>query len=374
MPDNVTDIIGGGGHTLFLTANGRCYSCGWNSKGQLGLGLVGQQNEVTVPKPISEQYFSESFIKVAAGWDHSMTITGNDVYTCGSGRKGQLGYCGPDGKPVSKSDNFMKAMEQFTGAIAMVERSKVADEIKDVNFISIFSDSSIDSSIMEQELFYLQYIVNSTPIARFMTSIQVERGDSISVFKAMQKVPLPDCCGRIIQVAAGANHSALVTDTGQLIVWGDNKHGQLAMDPDLKPVQHEPVILPEHLFEKEKIVQVYSGWTHMLALTETGLVYTWGRAKYGQLGTAGASDENSSRWQPHLLAITNPKRIVCGAEHNMLISDGDELLTWGWNEHGMCGSGDTVDIFEPQKIQSFTHWKVTAIGCGSGHSFACVTS
>ena len=66
------------------------------------------------------------------------------------------------------------------------------------------------------------------------------------------------------------NCTGTISDTGQLIVWGDNKHGQLAMDPDLKPVQHEPVIVPEHLFEKEKIVQVYSGWTHMLALTGDG--------------------------------------------------------------------------------------------------------
>jgi len=69
----------------------------------------------------------------------------------------------------------------------MLERLKVADEIKDINFISILSDGSIDSSTTEQELFYLWYIVNGTPVVRFVASIHVERGDSISIFKAMQK-------------------------------------------------------------------------------------------------------------------------------------------------------------------------------------------
>jgi len=80
-----------------------------------------------------------------------------------------------------------EAAKQFVSAIAMVEKSKVADEIKDVNFISILSDGSINSSITEHVLFFLLYVANGTPIVRFVASIQVETGDSISIFKAIQK-------------------------------------------------------------------------------------------------------------------------------------------------------------------------------------------
>ena len=36
----------------------------------------------------------------------------------------------------------------------------------------------------------------------------------------------------------------------------------------------------------------------------------------------------------------------------------------------MCGTGDNLDIFDPQKVNFFDNQKVISIGCGSGHSFA----
>lgn len=43
------------------------------------------------------------------------------------------------------------------------------------------------------------------------------------------------------------------------------------------------------------------------------------------------------------------------------------LLSWGWNEHGMCGDGSQTDVFQPQLVPGL---RPLLIGCGAGHSMA----
>lgn len=43
------------------------------------------------------------------------------------------------------------------------------------------------------------------------------------------------------------------------------------------------------------------------------------------------------------------------------------LLSWGWNEHGMCGDGSQTDVFQPQQVSGL---RPLLIGCGAGHSMA----
>jgi hypothetical protein len=52
-----------------------------------------------------------------------------------------------------------------------------------------------------------------------------------------------------------------------VVVWGCNRYGQLCQDPALCRQVNDPTILDQRLFDNERIVQVASGWTHMLALT-----------------------------------------------------------------------------------------------------------
>lgn len=43
------------------------------------------------------------------------------------------------------------------------------------------------------------------------------------------------------------------------------------------------------------------------------------------------------------------------------------LLSWGWNEHGMCGDGSLTDVLQPQLVSGL---RPLLIGCGAGHSMA----
>ena len=53
-------------------------------------------------------------------------------------------------------------------------------------------------------------------------------------------------------------------------------------------------------------------------------------------------------------------------------SERNTLLTWGWNEHGMCGTGDEQNVVLPRVLQAFDNGQTVGVGCGSGHSMAVI--
>ena len=86
----------GRSHSLFVTRDGRCLSCGLNDKGQLGLNehvrIVSQPEEVRFEDEV------ETVVDALAGWSHSVFLVkrsraeeGGVVYCAGSNQYGQLG-------------------------------------------------------------------------------------------------------------------------------------------------------------------------------------------------------------------------------------------------------------------------------------------
>jgi len=147
-------------------------------------------------------------------------------------------------------------------------------------------------------------------------------------------------------VLAGSDHSASLTDAGELYVWGSNKHELLASLAAFLPM---PQKIEAHCFQNEKVTSVWSGWTHLVAQTahvdtclgtmriaslETGKVFTWGRADYGQLGRKLESREdwklqNQDPSHPcsgppkstpsFLPCLTGAVEVSCGSEHNLAV-------------------------------------------------------
>lgn len=55
-----------------------------------------------------------------------------------------------------------------------------------------------------------------------------------------------------------------------------------------------------------------------------------------------------------------------------LCSDKGKLITWGWNEHGLCGNGNEDNIFIPHQVAALAEHVIKMIDCGAGHSFAMI--
>ncbi|KAE8605929.1 hypothetical protein XENTR_v10010521, partial [Xenopus tropicalis] len=305
----IRSISAGGGHSAAVTESGRVYVCGQNSEGQLGLDHTTDVTQFCLCPGALGLRVS----KVSCGWDFTLILaeTG-ELLSCGANTYSQLGRAGAGRSCVPRPVG--------------IQKRKVIDVAAGLRHVLA------------------------------LTGMEGIRG----------KV-----------VTAGSYHCVALSDAGDMYAWGSNKHGQL-LHPD--PFLLHPHRVQAHFFLGESIVAVTSGWTHLVAQTDTGKVFTWGRANYSQLGRPpstegtglnetlleGIAANQVPAWIP---SLTGSSQVACGSEHNLALRDG-VLYSWGWNEHGMCGTGSETNVTAPTAVAIPAPARVDLIGCGAGHSMA----
>ncbi|KAM7086019.1 secretion-regulating guanine nucleotide exchange factor isoform 3-T3 [Molossus nigricans] len=318
-PVCVRRITGGGGHSAVVTDGGSLFVCGLNKDGQLGLGHMEDVLYFTLCKSL----LGCPIQQVACGWDFTIILTENgQVLSCGSNSFGQLGV--PHGPRRCVIPQAIELLREKVVGIAAGLRHALAATASGIVFQW---GTGLASSGR-------RWCPGQT-LPLFLTAKEPSRVTGLENSKA-------------ICVIAGSDHSASLTDAGELYVWGSNKHGQLASQAVFLPV---PQKIEAHCFQNEKITAVWSGWTHLVAQTETGKVFTWGRADYGQLGRTLESQED---WKPEkqnsplpcsrpqkstpspLHCLTGATAVSCGSEHNLAVIDATycdlprkQLYGWG---------------------------------------------
>ncbi|XP_059730851.1 secretion-regulating guanine nucleotide exchange factor isoform X1 [Bos indicus] len=380
-------ITGGGGHSAVVTDEGSLFVCGLNKDGQLGLGHTEEVLYFTPCKSL----LGCAIQQVACGWDFTIILTENgQVLSCGSNSFGQLGV--PHGPRRCVIPQAIELLREKVVSIAAGLRHALAATASGTVFQWGTGLASSGRRLCPGQTLPL-----------FLTA---KEPSTVTGLENSQAV-----C-----VLAGSDHSASLTDAGELYVWGSNKHGQLAS-------QAAFLLLPQRIearcFQNEKIAAVWSGWTHLVAQTVTGKVFTWGRADYGQLGRTVETREGweSEKQDPSLPGsgpqkgtpsclpcLTGATEISCGSEHNLavigdlpdprikpmspvapalaggyftteppgkpLAMPGGVCHSWGWNEHGMCGDGTEADVWAPKPVPGLRFFLGLHVGCGAGHSLA----
>ncbi|EPQ18368.1 Secretion-regulating guanine nucleotide exchange factor [Myotis brandtii] len=237
---------------------------GANSYGQLGLG---HKEDVFLPQQLNDFCKPVCVRRIAGGGGHSAVVTdGGSLFVCGLNKDGQLG--------LGHTEDVL----YFTPC-----KSLIGCPIQQVacgwDFTIILTASGIVFQWGTGLASSGRRLCPGQTLPLFLTAKEPSRVPGLENSKA-------------ICVVAGSDHSASLADSGDLYVWGSNKHGQLASQAAFLPV---PQKIEAHCFQNEKVTAVWSGWTHLVAQTETGKVFTWGRADYGQLGRKLESEEG---WRP----------------------------------------------------------------------------
>jgi len=325
--DNIVQISGGAGHTLALDTNGHVYCCGWNAKGQLGLSddsLKFQQIEILSGFKI---------VQVSCGWDFSAALTAcGKLFVWGNNAYLQLG--------LSKSITC-------TGIPSRLHVSQ-----KLATGFTFVSCGLRHMAMLTKEGCML--------VAGTGSKGQLGIGDDYNDEGYLSISKVPDF-NDVKSIASGQNHTAALKGDGTVLTWGENKFGQLGIDPSTGNV-----FSPTEAFSQEGLEKVCAGWTHTAVLTKTGSIFNWGRNTYGQLGSSRTVCHKPEK----LESLTNVAELSIGSEHNLAVTQDGELFSWGWNEHGSCGNGDTKDVLTPKQI--FVNRKVKRAFACTGHSFAIV--
>ncbi|XP_069564334.1 secretion-regulating guanine nucleotide exchange factor isoform X1 [Brachyistius frenatus] len=344
----VRAVRGGGGHSAVITESGEVFVCGQNHRGQLGLGHNADISTLQLC-PILNQRVTN----IACGWDFTLLLTDHgQLLACGSNAFGQLGV----GQTVTHSADLLvvETLKEPIVSVAAGLRHSLA-----------VTDSGCVYQWGTGLFTHARRALSPNPVPSHLNS------------KVPCLVPgLEQRTSRL--VTAGSAHCVCLTGDGDLFLWGSNKHSQLTT---IEAFLSSPTLLKRSLLNGKKVVNVWSGWTHIVVQTESGRVFTWGRGDYGQLGRRastsqdpeqqsvgpGAEGDNREVCLPaEVKVLRGATQISCGSEHNLAIVGGC-LLSWGWNEHGMCGDGSQADVFNPHLVSGLGP---LLIGCGAGHSMA----
>uniref|UniRef100_A0ABI7XJ27 Secretion regulating guanine nucleotide exchange factor n=1 Tax=Felis catus TaxID=9685 RepID=A0ABI7XJ27_FELCA len=343
------------------------FAWGANSYGQLGLG---HKEDVLLPQQLNDFCKPECVRRITGGGGHSAIVTDEGgLFVCGLNKDGQLGLGHTEdvlyfttcrsllGCPVQQ----VACGWDFT--IILTENGQVLS-CGSNSFGQLGVPHGPRRCVVPQaiELLKEKVVCIAAGLRHALAATGLENSKATCVL-------------------AGSDHSASLTDAGELYVWGSNKHGQLASLAAFLPL---PQKIEAHCFQNEKVTSVWSGWTHLVAQTETGRVFTWGRADYGQLGRKLESREGW-KLQSHdsslpcsgpqksmpscLHCLTGAAEVSCGSEHNLAVIGGT-CYSWGWNEHGMCGDGSEANIWAPKPVPSLQSSLGLLVGCGAGHSLA----
>ncbi|GLD91660.1 hypothetical protein PINS_up000193 [Pythium insidiosum] len=177
----------------------------------------------------------------------------------------------------------------------------------------------------------------------------------------------------IRQVVSGNEMLAVLTNGGVVLTCGLNKSGQCGHGHfDERVMMLRPVQALRS--QKIKFVAASNGCEHMIALTETGLAYSWGYNDRGQLGHENLTTKIHL---PKLIESLKDKRLNFAAvsyHHSAVISDTGELYTFGMNDCGQLGLDHTQHMATPQHVKALEGHEVTMAACGLYHTIVCTAS
>jgi len=152
-------------------------------------------------------------------------------------------------------------------------------------------------------------------------------------------------------------------DTGEVLSFGQGTHGQLGHGDQLD--QREPKVV--EALRGKHVNAMAAGLLHSLVLTREGLVYSFGRGKFGRLGHGNHDD----LCEPRVIEALCGRRvtaIAAGERASMALTAEGAVLSFGWGPHRMIGQDLPMRRLVPRTIETLGNRRVLAIAMGREHT------
>ncbi|KAL9246424.1 hypothetical protein vseg_019960 [Gypsophila vaccaria] len=285
---NVCHVSAGWNHSGFVSDSGRLFTCGDGSFGQLGHG-----DYQSYSSPVEVSLFNSKHVEqVACGMRHTLVLTkgdfGDQLYGFGSNKRGQLGVS----KEKIRSVNVPQPCIGFESAL----------------LVTVIANGDHSAAISADGHLFTW-------------------GRS---FSGQSNVCVPELLSSSLsfkEAALGWNHALLLTGDGEVSMLGGSRHGALGEPERIAQGQHvsdsgnSPLRKVPGL-DGKKVVQIATGAEHSAVVTGDGEIYTWGWGEHGQLGLGNTSDQTS----PQLVDLQNVNsrnslmlRVYCGSGFTFVV-------------------------------------------------------
>lgn len=160
----------------------------------------------------------------------------------------------------------------------------------------------------------------------------------------------------IATVSCGDTYTAIITQNGELYVFGHGFQGRLGTGDE------NNVSIPQKLTEIPKVSQVSCGQSHTAFVTQDGDLYTFGSANSGKLGHGRGV--NVSYTPKKVVGIPKVLQVSCGHDHTAFITLDGDLYTFGNGIWWHFPIDDPFDAsYTPRKVPNIP--KVSQVSCGT---------
>jgi len=169
----------------------------------------------------------------------------------------------------------------------------------------------------------------------------------------------------VVAVSAGGRHSLALAADGAVWSWGGGANGRLGHG------DQQSQLLPKKIeaLAGQRVVAVSAGFSHSIAVTADGAVWSWGNGANGQLGHGDQQEQQL----PKEIAAFAGRRVVAvsaGAYHSLAITAEGAVWSWGYGLFGRLGHGDQQNQLLPKKIEAFAGRRDVAVSGGGSHNIA----
>uniref|UniRef100_A0A8C0FMH7 HECT-type E3 ubiquitin transferase n=1 Tax=Bubo bubo TaxID=30461 RepID=A0A8C0FMH7_BUBBB len=310
---NVKEVACGGNHSVFLLEDGEVYTCGLNTKGQLGHDYEGSK-----PEQIGA-LAGQHIVHVACGESHSVALSDQgQLFSWGAGSDGQLGLT------------------------TIEDAVTVPRLIKKLNQQTILQVSCGNWHCLALAAgTFFTWGQNS--YGQLGLGKECPSQASPQRVKSLDGIPLA-------QVAAGGAHSFALSLSGAVFGWGKNSSGQLGLSDERD--RESPCHVK--LLRSQKVVYISCGEEHTAVLTKSGGVFTFGAGSCGQLGHDSMNDEVNPRRVLELMG-SEVSQIACGRHHTLaFVPSSGMIYAFGCGTRGQLGTGHTCNVKCPSPVKG--HW------------------
>jgi alpha-tubulin suppressor-like RCC1 family protein len=325
-------ISGGNGHSIMLCSNGSVYTMGSNGNGQLGTGATPASSIIPIrvlkglqPVSMNDGINLKSIRQVDAGSGaHNIALAcDSTAYIWGWNSQGQLG----DNTAVTKN----LPVRVFTGL-----QGDASGFLKKIIQVTAGNESSYA-------------LMSDGRVMSWGRNVDGELGDGTTAGKLTPvyvKINSTTQLTNVIQVEGGDATGAALRADGTVWMWGFNANGQLGQN-NTTSLSYATQVFTDaaKTIPLSNIVSISSGDTHILALSGSGTLWTWGGNWAGQLGinNGGANCLLPAVVQ---LSATGPSisgvsSISAGNRHSIAVMNDGTLKTWGGTGGGSAYLGQT---------------------------------
>lgn len=138
---------------------------------------------------------------------------------------------------------------------------------------------------------------------------------------------------QVVMISRGFDHTLALDASGNVWAWGKNTDGQLG-DGTTDDRDH-PVQVPG----LSGVVSILGASATSYAILADGTVWAWGENTYGNLG-AGVEDDVAHPVPAQVPGLAGVVDIAAGRDHVVALTTSSEIYTWGLNASNQAGPGE----------------------------------